>query len=675
MLDRDVDVEPLLGEDREDMAAGQHKVGRLVTARDRHPVCVDDGDFSDMAEGPIGRSLKRVEDPRLLRGEGRFVDDLAAPLHVAFVRSPVASGRLRSIDAAASRVTVFTAADIEGSCLPLAVHLTTPGAVSPARPILAIDRVRFVGEMIAAVVAENRYAAADAVELIQPEIDPLPAVVGFEEAIAECLGLDRSRVRVVAADVGGGFGGKAQVYPEEILLAWIARRMNTSVKWVETRSEHMQAAGHARDQRVEFSAAVRKDGRVLGLRAKVLSSIGAYGIRPFGPLLDPLGTAGLIPGPYDIRDYEYETYAVATNKTPEGPYRGVGMVTAVLVHERLMDLIAARLSLDPPDVRRVNFVTAAQMPYTSVTHHPYESGDYTAALDAALAAFDYASARDAQESARAAGRTLGVGLASYVEYTGAGSSTFKGRGMTDIPGVDTARAWLAEDGRIHLQTSSPVMGQGSHTTFAPVAAAGLGVEPARTVAEQTDRSRVGGGTGSFMSRGSVTAATSTYRAARLLRDAILETASDRFNQPIDRIAIDGVTLSRLAADNGELDISVTYDAVQAAHPYATHACLVEVDKMTGEGTVLRYVVAEDCGVLINPMIVEGQVAGGVAQALGAALFEEVAYGPDGELRSGTFLDYLIPSIGEVLTVQITHLVTPSTVHGLGTKGAGEGGTT
>jgi len=218
------------------------------------------------------------------------------------------------------------------------------------------------------------------------------------------------------------------------------------------------------------------------------------------------------------------------------------------------------------------------------------------------------------------------------------------------------------------------MGQGSHTTFAQVAAAGLGVEPERIVVEQTDTARVGGGTGSFMSRGSVTAATSTFRAARLLRDAILETASDRFNQPIDRIAIDGVTLSRLAADNGDLDVSVTYDAVQAAHPYATHACLVEVDKMTGEVTVLRYVVAEDCGVLINPMIVEGQVAGGVAQALGAALFEEVAYGPDGELRSGTFLDYLIPSIGEVLTVQITHLVTPSTVHELGTKGAGEGGT-
>src|SRR3989442_8015408 len=213
------------------------------------------------------------------------------------------------------------------------------------------------------------------------------------------------------------------------------------------------------------------------------------------------------------------------------------MVPVVVVHERLMDLIASRLSLDPADVRRVNFVKAAQMPYMSVTHHRYESGDYTEALDAALASFDYASARDAQQRGRTAGRTLGVGLASYVEYTGAGSSTFKGRGMTDIPGVDTARAWLAEDGRIHLQTSSPGMGQGSHTTFAQVAAAGLGVEPERIVVEQTGTARVGGGNGSVMSRRHGTRATSTLCGAPLLRDAILETASDRFNQPIDRIAI------------------------------------------------------------------------------------------------------------------------------------------
>ncbi|TMD94857.1 MAG: xanthine dehydrogenase family protein [Chloroflexi bacterium] len=627
--------------------------------------------------GPIGRSIRRLEDGRLLRGEGRFVDDLQPEgcLHVALVRSPVASGRIESVAA------TFTAADLEGSCRPLSVHLTTPGALSPPRPILARDRVRFVGEMIAAMVAGSRYEAADAAERVQPEIEVLPAVVDRDAALVEGAPLvhddvpgnlyylgkrswgdvggafERADVvveaqavhpRVSATDVGGGFGIKAQVYPEEVLLAWIALRMNAPVKWVETRSEHMQAASHARDQRIRLSAAVRKDGRILGLRATIHSSIGAYGIRPFGPLLDPMTCAGLVPGPYDIRDYEYESYAVATNKCPEGPYRGVGMVTAVLAHERLMDLVASRLGLDAADVRRVNFVTAPQMPYTTVTGHPYESGDYAAALEAALKASDYPALREQQRQARGEGRAVGIGIGSYVEFTGAGSSTFEGRGMADIPGTDTARVWLAEDGRVHVQTSCPAIGQGSHTTLAQVAAEGLGVEPESVVVEQTDTAMVGPGTGSFMSRGSVTAATSVFRAATLLRE--------------------------LQAENGELDVTVTYDAVQASHPYATHVCMVEVDRATGVVTVLRYVVAEDCGVLINPVIVEGQVAGGVTQGVGAALMEEVAYAEDGQLRSGTFLDYLIPSAGEAPTVQVEHLVTPSTVHELGTKGAGEGGT-
>ena len=714
--------------------------------------------------GSIGRSLKRLEDPRLLRGEGRFVDDLSPQrcLHVGMVRSPMAHGSLSGIDISAAVATpgvvaIFTAGDLEGSCLPMAVHLTTPGAVSPERPILAGDRVRFAGEMLAAVAAEERYLAADAVELVRPEIDPLPAVVTVEEAlaenapliheavaenlyylghrsygeverafeaadvivegevthprvsaapiecrgvvaapdgnggvvvwtstqmphlvadaIAECLRLERSIVRVVATDVGGGFGAKAQVYPEEILLAWIARRLNAAVKWIETRSEHMLSAGHARDQNVKFSAAVRRDGRVLGVRATIFSSIGAYGIRPFGPLLDPMGSASLIPGPYDLRNYEFGTYAVATNKSPEGPYRGVGMVTAVLAHERLMDLIAARLALDPAQVRRVNFVKPSHMPYTTVTGHPYESGDYGAALDAALVAFDYEGARDEQRQARGQGRLMGIGISSYVEYTGAGSSTFQGRGTADIPGVDVARVWLAEDGEVHVQTTCPAIGQGSHTTFAQVAAAALGVAADSVVVEQTDTAKVGRGTGSFMSRGSVTAATSTFRAASLLREAILEAASEQLGVAIERVSIDGPTLSRLAAaDNGHLDVTVTYDAVQASHPYATHVCLVEVDRQTGDVRILRYVVEEDCGVQINPTIVEGQITGGVMQGIGAALMEEVAYGPDGQLRSGTFLDYLIPSVGEAPFVAIEHLVTPSTVHELGTKGVGEGGT-
>jgi carbon-monoxide dehydrogenase large subunit len=675
-----------------------------------------------MAEaGPIGRRLRRLEDGRLLRGAGRFADDLQPDgcLHVAFLRSPIASGRLGKIYTEGAG-TVFTAADLEGTCRPLAVHLTTPGALSPERPILAADRVRFVGEMIAAVVAPDRYLAADAVERLVPEIEPLPAVIGrrqaplvhdsvpdnvyflgrrsygdvpaafaradavielrvkhprvaaapiecrgvvaapdgdgvklwtstqvphlVADAVAECLEMPRAKVRVIATDVGGAFGAKAQVYPEEILLSWIARRVNAPVKWIETRSEHMQSASHARDQEVELAAAVRRDGRVLAVRATIYSCAGAYGIRPFGPLLDAIGTAGLIPGPYDIRDYEYATYALATNQSPEGPYRGVGMVTAVLAHERLMDLAAARLELDPADVRRLNLVRSEQMPYRTVTGHPYESGDYPRALETALAAIDYGALRKEQR----AGRPIGIGLACYVEFTGAGSSTFAGRGMTDIPGTDSARVWLEADGLVHVQTSSPAIGQGAHTTFAQVAAAGFGVEPERILVEQTDTGMVEGGTGTFMSRGSVTAATSVFRAASLLRE--------------------------LAVENGELDVSVTYDAAQASHPYATHACVVEVDPDTGAANILRYVVADDCGVVINPTIVEGQVTGGVAQGFGAATMEEVVYAADGQLRSGTFLDYMIPSIGEAPAVEIDHLVTPSTVHELGTKGAGEGGT-
>ena len=728
----------------------------------------------------IGKSLPRLEDDPLLRGRGRFIDDLKhdAQLHVAFLRSPHASARINRIDGSAAQrapgvVAVYTGTDLIGSCDPMHVHLTTPGALAPDRPIIATDRVRFVGEIVAAIVAGSRYAAEDAVELIDVDFEPLPVVTTFEdalsegaplvhesvpknlyflghrtmgdvekafaeadvvvegevvhprvsaapmegrgvvatgdgtgsvitwsstqaphlvaEAIAESLNLDEKKVRVVVPDVGGGFGLKAHVYVEEILLSWIAVRLQRTVKWIEDRSEHLQAANHARDQRVRFSAAVQNDGRVLGLRATVLSSIGAYGIRPHGPLLDPMTCAGLIPGPYDIRDYEYEALAICTNKCPEGPYRGVGMVTAVLTHERLMDLIAARLGIDPADVRRRNLITPEQMPYTAATGHPYESGDYPAALEVALSAFDYQHARAEQVRAREAGRLVGIGLSSYVEFTGAGSSTFKARGMVGIPGTDTARVWLGEDGRVRVQTSCPAIGQGVQTTLAQVAAAELGVKAESVIVEQTDTAKVGRGTGSFMSRSSVTAATCTHRASRQLCLEILNAASWRLDQPVERLSIRGseilvggepagVTLAQLAAvdpsENGghSLDVSVTYDPVQAAHPYATHACMVEVDPGTGAVEIRRYVVADDCGTVINPMIVDGQVVGGVAQGVGAALLEEISYGSDGQLLSGSFMDYLIPTAGEVPTVEIRHLVTPSTVHELGTKGIGEGGT-
>ena len=736
----------------------------------------------DKAErsGAVGTSMPRVEDDVLLRGGARFVDDLRPPglLHVAFLRSPLASARIVRLDAGAARrspgvAAVFTAADLDGSCDPMKVHITTPGAIAPERSIIAADRARFAGEILAAVVAVSRYAAEDAVDLIDAELEPLPAVSTFEDAmaegaplvhdsvpgnlyfhghramgdldgafaaadvvvegeithprvsaaplecrgavavpdgsggvttwsstqaphlvataIAESLRLDAARVRVIAADVGGGFGVKVGVYTEEILVSWIALRLDATVKWIEDRSEHLQSANHARDQRVTFSAAVRGDGRVLGLRARVLSSIGAYAGRPYGGLLDPMTCASLIPGPYDIRDYEYDTLAIATNRSPEGPFRGVGMVTAVLTHERLMELIATRLGLDPAEVRRRNLVTRAQMPYTAATGHPYESGDYPAALEAALSAFGYEEARAEQRRARAAGRLVGIGISSYVEFTGGGSATFKGRGMMDISGVDTARVWLGEDGTMRVQTSCPNLGQGVQTTLAQVAAAPLGVDPRNVVVEQTDTGKVGAGTGSFQSRSSVTAATSTHRAAVKLREEILNAASWRLDQPVEQLSIAAdailvagerstLTLAQLAAGgpgaNGGhvLDVSVTYDPVQASHPYATHACLVEVDPGSGATRIARYVIAEDCGVVINPMIVDGQAVGGVAQGIGGALLEEISYGADGQMMSASFMDYLLPTASEVPSVVIEHLVTPSTVHELGTKGAGEGGT-
>jgi len=503
------------------------------------------------------------------------------------------------------------------------------------------------------------------------------------DAIAESLSIDRSTVRVIVPDIGGGFGAKVGVYPEDVLVAWLARRLNATVKWVEDRAEHLQASNHARDQRISFSAAVRSDGRVLALRARVLTSVGAYGTRPYGAIVNAMTCAGLIPGPYDIRDYEYESIALATNRSPEGPYRGVGMVTAALTHERLMDLIASRLGLEPADVRRRNFVRAEQMPYTAVTGHPYESGDYSAALEAALNTFDYRRARAERARARAAGRLVGIGIASYVEFTAAGSNTFVGRGMASITGVDTARVWLDGAGRIRVQTSAPNLGQGVQTTFAQVAADALGVDAASIIVEQTDTSKVSTGTGTFQSRSSVAVATAAHRAARQLREAILDAASYRLDQPVENLAISGskilvdgqpagLTLAELATE--ELDVEVTYDAKQASHPYATHVCQVEIDRGSGAVRIDRYVIAEDCGVVINPMIVEGQAVGGVAQGVGAALLEEISYGADGQLLSGSFMDYLIPTAGEVPAVEISHLTTPSTVHELGTKGAGEGGT-
>ena len=425
------------------------------------------------------------------------------------------------------------------------------------------------------------------------------------EAIAECCGLPENLVRVVSPDIGGGFGVKAHVYTEEVTMAWLALKLGRPVIWLEDRSEHLQAASHARDQRVSFRAAVDSDGLVLGLDVRIVSDIGAYGIRPHGPLLDPMTTAGLVVGPYAIENYRYDTIAVATNRSPEGPFRGVGMPTAVLTHERLMDLIAVRLGLSPAEVRRRNFIPAARMPYTTVTGHPYESGNHAATLEIALLSFDYAGALEQREAARAEGRLVGIGIGSYVEFTGGGSGTFVGRGMIGIPGIDTARVWLGAEGTVRVQSSSPAIGQGSMTTLAQVVASGLGVTVDQVVVEQTDTAEVSRGTGTFMSRSSVGTATAAHRAARQLRKVILSSAAELLDAAPDSVELSGdmivtnagmstgLQLADLVArssgvEDGRFDVEVTYDPPAAAHPLASHICLVEVDPDTGSVKIPRY---------------------------------------------------------------------------------------
>lgn len=722
----------------------------------------------------LGHRVLRPGDATLLRGQAKYVGDLHPDglLEVALVRSPYPHAVIESIDHSAARALpgvmhVATGRDIHSEHPLLHTIIGADDINSPDRPLLAVEKTRFVGEAVVAVVAESRYRAEDAAALIEIQWRPLPPVTGTEqaltddaplihadvpgnlyarrriefgdveaalaaadvvverdivhpritaapmecrgvlavphgtamtvwlstqnphsvhEAIVRVLGIDGEELNVIVPEVGGSFGLKGHVYPEDILIPWLALTVGRPVRWLEDRSEHLQCSNHSRDQHVRIRAGFNRDGQLLGLAARVTSDVGAYGVHPMGPLLDLMTCSGLIPGPYDLRDYSYDSAAVVTNKAPGGAFRGVGMTTAVLVHERVMDIAATALAIDPADIRRRNFVPAESMPYTTVTGHPYESGDFRATLEAALAGFDYERARREQAAARAEGRLVGIGIASYVEVTAGGSRTFVGRGMVDVHAIDSARIRLREGGTIGVQSTCPDLGQGSHTTFAQVAAEILGVDIELVTVEHTDTALVPRGFGTGMSRSSVAGATGVERAAAQLREALLSAAAARLGLDDEDLTISGdavcridddepvLSLAELSDDDAELEGVATYDAFQASHPFATHVCMVEVEQQSGKVTVLRYVVAEDCGRVINPLIVDGQIHGGSVQGIATALLEELRYSEEGQLLTASFMDYLLPTAFDAPTFEIHHMETPSTNHELGTKGAGEGGT-
>ena len=512
----------------------------------------------------------------------------------------------------------------------------------------------------------------------------------LSQVTAEILGLEREAVRVVCPSVGGGFGQKAHAYPEEILVAWLALRLGRPVKWVEDRSENLLASSHARDQTVRIRAAADADGRLLALDADVVCDTGAYGVYPHGHILEALGTPAMLPGPYVLERYRSRARSIATNKCPEGAYRGVGLPVSAFVHERVMDMLAAELGLDRAEIRRRNLVPADRMPYATVTNQRYDSGDYPQALERALAEVGYEGFAADREAARAEGRLLGLGLCCYVEYTGINSAVFQGRGMAGIAGFDDARIALDGDGRATVWTTLPDIGQGTTTTFAQLVADELGLELGAVTIARSDTG-VGGlhGTGAFASRSAIAGGgalrdVSLELARRLKEDAAERLEADPADlrleggavlpagSPSHALAVGEIVAG--AADPDRYALNARYDPPAVAYPYATHACIVEVDPATGEVRILRYVVVEDCGRILNPLIVEGQTHGAIAQGVGGTMLEAIRYDEAGQLVTASLMDYLVPTAGDVPAMELHHLEIPAPGSANGAKGVGEGGT-
>jgi carbon-monoxide dehydrogenase large subunit len=735
----------------------------------------------------VGAHVKRVEDPRLLTGGGRFLDDITLPglLHAAFARSEHAHARLRRVDTEAARATagvelVLTGRDLDGVVAPIQARLEAPGFAPTPWPALPTSRVRFVGEAVAAVAAATPYAAADGCARVEVDYDPLPAVPDVAAArdpraprlhpehasnvlftrqgsqgdvagafatavhviretfthgrcsatpleargviahwtgdaltlwtgvqtphlvrrgVARAFGLPEARVRVIVPDTGGGFGQKMYVMPEDLAVAALARRTGRPVKWVETRRENLAAAAQAREQRVEIEAAADAAGTLLALRAHVFSDAGAYHIYPLTGALEPLGTASILPGPYRVPAYAFELAALATNKPPVGAYRGVGMTMGAFVMERTLDLLADRLGLDPAEVRRRNLIPREAYPFTSAAGLVYDSGDYPTALERALALADYDGRRHERDAGRRRGRLLGIGLACYTEYTGMGSETYRRRGQADVPGHEAGRVEMAADGSVTCHLSFPSQGQGHATTTAQLVAEQLGVPLDQVTVRQSDTETAPEGSGTFASRGAVAQSGAAAAAAATVRQRLLALAGGLLEaSPADLLLRDGrvsvrgmpdravsvAEVARLAHTppaggppggvTAGLEATERFDPPGPTFSGAVHVASVEVDPETGFVSVRDYVVVEDCGPVINPMIVEGQIHGAVAQGIGEALAERLVYDGSGQLVTGSLMDYPLPVAGTLPAFTVGHLETPSPLTPGGYKGMGEGGT-
>ncbi|GAC1614415.1 MAG: hypothetical protein NVS9B1_23840 [Candidatus Dormibacteraceae bacterium] len=466
-----------------------------------------------------------------------------------------------------------------------------------------------------------------------------------QHLVAVSLGLPEAAVRVITPDVGGGFGLKAHVFPEELVIAALARHLERPVRWVEDRRENLLAASHAHEEEIRVRLAVGPDGRFLAADCDVTADVGAYSIYPFSASLEPMTTARTMFGPYRLDAYRFQARAVASNKAPAGAYRGVGMNAAAYATERMVDIVAAELAVDPLELRRRNAVT--EFPSRSVVGRNLDSGDYLRLLGNLELSSGYSALRQEQAAARAEGRLVGIGLGLFNEHSGTGSSEYRERGIDAIPGNDAARVRVTETGRIEIHTSAAEAGQDHATTYRLLAERELGVDPGRVDVFEGDTDNCPPGSGTFVSRGGVG-------------------------------GISCVALALRAA--AQADLAPGTDVVRSVDPFqvfpsGAHLALVEIDTVGFVPRVLRYHAVEDCGTIVNPAAVEGQVRGGIATGIGGILLEQFVYSGDGQPLTSTLLDYLVPLAGDMpVSLTIEHIESPSPRTAVGSKGVGEGGT-
>jgi carbon-monoxide dehydrogenase large subunit len=738
----------------------------------------------------FGSSIKRREDPALITGEGKYTDDLVLPgmAHAAIVRSPHAHARIKGIDTSRADalpgvVAVFTGQDVEQSGVPgkIPTAWIHPDMKMPEHPILAQEVVRYVGDGVAVVVAEDRYTARDAVDLVEVVYEPLPAVTDpakaveegapqlFEEAprniafewelgdrettdqafttaahrvevqlrnnrmiptaieprcaLAEyrpangeltlwltsqnphvhrllmslaSLGLPEHKIRVIAPEVGGGFGSKIHHYPDEAIVAWCAMQLERPVKWTASRSEASLTDAHGRDHVTTAELAVDGDGRITGLRVKTYAAMGAY-LSTFAPVVPTYLHGTLMSGQYDLPAIYVKVIATFSNTTPVDTVRGAGRPEATFVVERLMDVAALELGLDPVEFRRRNFVPADKFPYQTQVALQYDSGNYQGTLDRALEMVGYDELRTEQEKRRQdGGKLLGVGFSTYIEACGLAPSQVVGALGAQAGLWESAKVRVHPTGTVTVYSGCMAQGQSHKTTFAQIVADRLAIDVDHVEVVEGDTREVQFGMGTYGSRSAAVGGSAIAEAVdkviakgKQIAAHLLEAAAEDVEFEGGNYSVRGapgkskgwgeVVLQAYLAHNlpegvePGLEATSFYDPANFTYPFGAHIVVVEVDTETGEVELQRYIAVDDCGEVINPMIVDGQIQGGVAYGIGQALWEEAVYDEGGQLLTATFLDYALPRAHKLVDLEMDRTVTPCPHNPLGVKGIGEAG--